>query len=501
MAFGITAQGFSRKRLDDIQGEWEDTLRDRLGKNINLLPESVLGVIVGIASEREAEWWEQLEASYYAKYPSTAEGVNLDRVAEVTGSLRASPLPSTIINQSQILFGTPGTVIDADSVVSVAGNPDARFKTLAAVTLVAGSNETHEINYSSDPVTGSFDWIFGGHTIQILAADTAGDVQTKIDNEFGADKITVTGTQTAAGGLVFEFIGVEPDDYGKRDVPISVIENNTLADITPIDVDLTIAVVEGVPQGSVNMQAEEDGATLANTGTLTEIETPVSGWDATVNQEDAVLGRGAEADPDFRIRRDAQVAEAGSCTPNAVQADVEAVEGVTAAVIFYNKNAIADLEGRPPHSVDIVVQGGDEDELAEAIFETVGGGIETIGDVIKTVIDSEGFGQTVKFSRPSEVDIWVEVTVTKDAFLFPLDGATQVRDAILAYAATLAVGEDVVVHGSSPSLENSMAGVRGIIDLDIKVGIAPSPTLDDNVEIQAREIADFDSSRIAITVV
>lgn len=500
MAFGVTDEGFNRKRLADIKDEIEESLKASLGNNINLLPESVFGQIIGVFSEREDLLWQLAEAVYFSQYPSTASGVSLDRVAEISGVSRRDPSESTITDLNQILFGTAGTNVTIGSLVSVDGNPDAVFETLASVTLVAGADEVQTLTLSATPTSGSFEINFDGEVVTAAFDDDEDALQAKFDAVFGAGIIAVSGDISGGGPVTLTFTGDDADGYGKRPVAIVTITSNTLdaggaVTVTPTE------TTPGVVQGEVNMQAVETGPTVANTGTLTVIDTPISGWDATMNLEDANVGQGDEEDPDFRVRRIQQIARAGAATPNAILADVLEVNDVTAVVVFQNNLAITDLDGRPPHSVDIVVQNGDEDEIAQAIFDTVGAGITFVGDITKTVKDDQNFDQTIKFSRPTEIDIWVEMDLTVDVETFPVDGTDQVEEAILAYAALLGVGDDVIVHGSDPSLECSINDVPGIVDIVIRVGTAVSPTTDDNVDIDPREIADFDSARITVAVV
>lgn len=500
MAFGITAQGFSLKRLEDIKAEIEDSLKTELGPNINLLPEEILGQLNGIFAEREANIWELLQAVYFAYYPDSSEAVILDNVASITGAIRKTPTKSSIIGQ--LLFGTPGTNVLSGSVGSVSGIPTSRFVTLNDVILVAGTDEIQTSSFSADPSGGAFKYKFNGITSAAIDFDdTASEVQTKLEamSSIGVGNASVTGTITAAGGLVITFLTSGSSGLGKRDVSLMTIEDNTLTDGGAV----TVAHVEttpGVPQGSVNMEAESTGATDAPSGTLNVIETPIAGWDSMANPLDADIGEGVESDTQFKIRRDLQVAQAGAATPNAVFADLIQIEDVVAVVVFFNNLDIADLDGRPPHSVDIVVQGGDEDVIAQEIFDTVGGGITQIGDISKSVIDDDGFANTVKFSRPSLVDIYVEVDLVIDSDFFPVDGLTQVEAAILIYAARLGIGADVIVFGSDPSLGCSFDSVPGILDFTIRVGKTISPTLDANVEILRRELADFDSSRITVAI-
>lgn len=262
--------------------------------------------------------------------------------------------------------------------------------------------------------------------------------------------------------------------------------------------NITEDVIGVLPQVNVQATSQETGPIQGPSGTLTVIETPVTGWSSVTNALDAELGADVENDVDFRLKRDEELATAGRATPDAIRAQLLKVDNVQAVVVFENDKHIEDVDGRPPNSLDIVVQGGDEDEIAEKIWDTRAGGIQTIGDITKTVVDSQGFDQTVKFSRPTDVSIWVELDLTIDTNNYPLDGDDQVKAAIVVWGDTLGIGKDVIVHGSD-SLECSFSDIPGITDIVIKVGKTASPTADDNIVIAAREVSAFDTSRIAIT--
>jgi len=406
MAFGVTPQGFNRARLDDVKGEIEVTLRALLGKNINLLPEGVLGQIVGLVADRESDIWEILEAVYDSYYPDTSEDVSLDRVGDISGIKRLGATKSFIDNLDVLLFGTPGTIITLGSQMSVDGTPTSVFETLSSVTLLAGLDEVQTLTLSATPGSGTFkiNILSVAGTITVIGSfdDTATILQTKINTALttaglDVDTITVAGDVNSGGPLILTFSGDDENGFGKRDVALVTITENGLDDGGPVTV-IPSETTKGVVQGSVNVQAVDTGPTIANTGTLSVIDTPISGWDTLVNIADATVGRDVETNTDFRVRREQQIARAGAATPPAVFADVSNVDDVTAVIVFFNNLAIVDLDGRPPHSVDIVVQDGDEDEITQAIFDTVGGGITFVGDITKVFTDDQGFSQTIKFS-------------------------------------------------------------------------------------------------------
>jgi uncharacterized phage protein gp47/JayE len=264
-----------------------------------------------------------------------------------------------------------------------------------------------------------------------------------------------------------------------------------------LPVPITKPTLGVVPKATVGATAQVTGPVQAIAGTLTVIETPVTGWNSVSNALDAVPGTDLETDAAFRLRRLEELAIAGRATTNAIRSQLLKIVDVTAVVVFENDLAVVDVDGRPPKSVDIVVEGGDNDDIAEEIFDVVAAGIQTIGDITEVVTDSQGFAQTVKFSRPSLVNIWVEVDLTINANLFPVDGDAQVEAAIVAWGDSRGIGTDVVVHGSD-SLECSIGDIPGITDVVLRVGKTVSPTLDVNIVINPRELADFDTSRITV---
>ena len=115
MSFGITDDGFVRKRLQDIKDSIRTNLEAVLGP-INVADDSVFGKIIGVDSEQIAQAWELSEGVYNGLYPATAEGVQLDNVAQLIGLSRIAAGFSTSILAAT---GTQGTVVPIATEFSV----------------------------------------------------------------------------------------------------------------------------------------------------------------------------------------------------------------------------------------------------------------------------------------------------------------------------------------------------------------------------------------------
>lgn len=267
-------------------------------------------------------------------------------------------------------------------------------------------------------------------------------------------------------------------------------------------VSLADAIIGGGGTVDVEFESEETGPIAAPSGTSTVIETPVSGWDTATNALDAVLGQAIETDPALRSRRIQLLQNAGSATLEGIRSNVRAVLGVTQAFVFENTTLITDAFGLPGKSFEVVVENGADVDIAQIIFESKPVGIESFGSTTIAVTDSQGFSHDIDFSRPTTIDIWIEITVQINATVYgggsiPA-GDAQVEAALVALGDLQQIGQDVIaLLFKCESLE-----VAGVIDVTaFAIGTAASPTLEDNITIANRELALFDTSRIIVTAV
>lgn len=86
------------------------------------------------------------------------------------------------------------------------------------------------------------------------------------------------------------------------------------------------------------------------------------------------------------------------------------IDGVTFAWAIENSTATTNSYGMPPHSVAYAVSGGEDEDVALALYQMSVGGIGLFGDYeVPVVVD--GFCKMVGFIRPIEVPIRVELVV------------------------------------------------------------------------------------------
>ena len=77
--YGVTKDGFIRKRYDTIYAEMQGDIKDSLGIDISINPKSFFNVLISSIADKLATAWELAEMVYYNHYPATAEGIKRRR--------------------------------------------------------------------------------------------------------------------------------------------------------------------------------------------------------------------------------------------------------------------------------------------------------------------------------------------------------------------------------------------------------------------------------------
>lgn len=243
-------------------------------------------------------------------------------------------------------------------------------------------------------------------------------------------------------------------------------------------------------------RASSKGAVLAPAGTLTKIDTPIFGWQTVTNPLDAVPGRDEETDEQLRLRRRASTSTPGQAIVDALYGALSNIASVLQARVYENDQDAADANGLPPHSIYCIVEGGADADILKTIWLKKTAGTTTHGTTTGTVADSMGNPHTLKFSRPTDVNVWATVNLhTRPGW--PTDGAQRIINALTAWAvANQSIGEEVI-HSRLFDPVNTVPG-HSIDSLYIDTAANPAGTA--NIAVPFDGLARFDSSRIVVNV-
>lgn len=391
--YGLTTDGLLIKTYEVVLDEMKAALRAAFGESIDL-DYGILARFLAIVAERYAELWEQLEAVYSSQDPDKATATALEALCALTGTLKNPATKSTV---PLILSGTPATLVSSGSRAATTST-GKKFETTAGATITA---------------------------LTAWAATTGYVVNDMCTNASRTYICITSGTSAGSGGP------------------------------TTTDADITDGTVhwrymgEGTGAVDVAAQAVDYGPTIALSGDITTIDTPVGGWSSVINLLDAAPGSNIETDEHLRIRRELELGGAGSTPADALRAALLEVEDVTAATVFVNNTDVTDPDGVPPHAVECMVRGGADQDLWDLLLDSVAAGIKTYGNTTGTAVDSQGTAHAMAFTRPTEVPIYVSLGLTYNGKLYPSTGDTMVEQAIIDWGDAQETGKDATPSGIS----------------------------------------------------
>lgn len=473
VVYGLTRDGFRRKRLPEILSDINRRVSDRLGVEIETGSNSLFGQLHGVFAYEIADLWEQAENTYNAMYPNTATGVSLSNAAGLAGISAISGTQSHLL---ATCYGTDGTVIPYGAQITSSAENGSHWECIAtnaaisknkacyaaysiSSTIQAGTVYAIKIN----GVTASYTAVSGDTASKVLSTlmKSFSDIPYSMDNGILSIRTTAKGETFATDA-----------------------QNVTISSI-------------GTP---IQFRCVTVGAINPDIGTINQIVTSVPGWTGVLNQYAASVGQDAETDTNLRQRWNRSLFSRGSTNIDAIaEALADNVTGVTTVKVYENRTDVTDTDGRPPHSIEAIVEGGENDDIAKVIWKTKAGGINTYGTEHGTTMDANGIEQTLYFNRPSPVKIWLKVVISEnpDETLAPA-AVQQIAAALLAKGQEQAVGEDVILQRYFSTIFKAASGV-GYISLTAATGDTAGTYSTSNISITPRQIAVFDAARIEVT--
>jgi uncharacterized phage protein gp47/JayE len=194
----------------------------------------------------------------------------------------------------------------------------------------------------------------------------------------------------------------------------------------------------------VTATAETAGDIRAAAGDISMIATPMLGWHSVTNPEAATPGAAVELDAALRRRQKISTARPSRTVLDGIAGAVAEIEGVTRVKPYENDTDEADADGIPPHTISLVVEGGDTTEIAEAIAGKKAPGCGTFGNTAVTVTDKYGMPITIRFWRRVEAALKVRIRLRALAGYLAVTGE-EIATNVAAFINALDIGEDVLL--------------------------------------------------------
>lgn len=351
------------------------------------------------------------------------------------------------------------------------------------------------LNLSSTSALGQLKTINASHESELWDAMEALWLSWSLASATGAelDRLAaLAGVERRAAypSLVYMTLDIEAGTYAAGSIVVNLLGDPSVRFTNSEEITLG---ADDPALANVPFESETTGPVQAGAGLLTEVTTPVAGLNAATNPADAIEGANVESDSALRARIALMRSAGGTSSVDAIRAAILALPGVTFARVTENVLSVTS-GGIPGKAFEATVLGGDDTQIAEAIFLRKPAGIQAYGSTVESVVDSQGSAHLIGFTRPSDVNVYLAITLSYVGGQFP--GESYVKDLLSVWGdSNLGPGNDVV-HARILQL---VMGVPGTVDATAAIGTAPNPVSQANLVVTPQQIARLDPSRITVT--
>lgn len=433
----LTPNGLTVERLPEIIESIEASQRQLIDPNISTKDDEFLGQLNLILADALASAHALAQAVNDNKNLNAAEGRHLDELAALRKVFR---ITDTSTSGNVEVSGKPNSTIPVNTIVAN-GQTGDRYNIASDVLLNPTNTLQAKLSLAqvqaASPYSVTLDGVQYAHTTD--TAPTTTSILEALRTLINAD---------AASGAVASVVGSQLVLTRKTNsFSVSVSLNMRIDEVTA-----TAFVV-----------AQQQGPIAATTNTINTIITPSLGFVSVTNSQALIAGRFRETDEEFRARVKESSNVSGKATLTSVRQALRATNGVAYAKVVENSTMTVDSEGRPPKSIEAIVQGASDQDIAQVLFEYKGAGIETFGTTLEVVLD-EGVSYNIRFSRPTQVNMAVRVTYALyDEESFPSDALLTIREVVLNHINNLNIDVDVIPKRMFGPIYQSVSGIGELI--------------------------------------
>lgn len=223
----------------------------------------------------------------------------------------------------------------------------------------------------------------------------------------------------------------------------TIITNGIVGDNIGLNTRWTLPTSVTIPPGgsiTATATCTVKGSTAAAAGTLTQIVTPTRGWQSVTNASEATPGQPVEEDATLRQRQSVSTALPSLSVFDGTLAAVANIPGVGRYRGYENATDVTDGNGIPPHSISIVVSGGDVGAIGQAIADKKTPGTGTYGTTTVTAHDLIGNPIDINFYELTTIRIYLAISL-KALSGYLSTTADTIKAALAEFVSTQIIGD------------------------------------------------------------
>lgn len=469
MEYGVTVNGFVRKRLPEIREDIFKRLEQNLGSTVSRQPNSMIGVLVGVYAAELDRMWQLLERDYYDRSPISASEGSLDNTLAYTNVQRKKAQASYLY---AVCYGRSGMVLPANCQIKDVSGYKWNIIEESTITLNDCVHVTLDV---VAPAEGKVYSVQFDNDAVIKYTAQENDTALIVAVALASQSVEKWQGSIVEGKLVFE--------RSDRRYGAVVVPNESFV-VTQV----------GSP---IRFDCEEYGEIEPLLNSVNYINTNYDGWFSVSNESETYVGRDYETASEVRQRYASAVFRNSIGMKESIKAALLELQDVTSVTIYENRTDET-VDGLKPHSFQAIVFGGDEEAIARTILNVAPLGIDTNGDICVRIEDSEGAAQDVCFSRPHEVQIYVKVIIKEyNEEILPGDAIDKIKNIVVEQIGKLSMGNDVIYQRL---LGPIYSGVDGISYIECSVSKDGKTYKQENIPIGRGELAVTKLANITVAL-
>jgi len=539
--WGVDEQGITTPSYSEILDYFGKRWEEEFGTDADLSSRSPEGqflrVIAESISNKGLPWsdvtsiWDGIEDVYNASFLSTASGSSLNHVATLRGLSRKGAKSST---GTVVVKGDPGQTVDAGTVVSTQSGIE--FETTRPVVInrygvgavpAQAINEGEEGNVIAGFITeGDVDVENTNDTHTLYLGSIVDEWSTIPKDEdtnkyhvmpvglvkYGTnvDEFTVT-FRSKTSGLYAVQLAIKDHETGdiiyKTEVQEKELGDNEEWEATFVGEGfdlLSPPISDTIRIVPMNMSYSTDDIDIGLEGDVGD-----SNWyHGTAAQPSALAakivskvngaftgGRDEESDVELKNRYLNSLSRGGSTRLSAIKAELYKIDSIKHVQILENTKAIDFRpDGLPPNSIEVIVWGGSNEDILQALLNAKPAGVNTYGENIGTIADEFGQTHQFQFSRASEINVYINVNVVTTES-FPANGGNMIKNICADviggedlggsfHPGRVGVGDTVYQSEVESELHSQISGIRSI---QTEFGLEEGETEDQDLSMGSRE--------------
>lgn len=481
---GLTPAGLTIKRLPEVIADLnlkaEQIFADLApsGDVVDTSAITALGRIIGLVAPSQADLWEALQDVHNSFSSQHATGIALDNIVALSGIARS---PQTAARAHCIFTGDNNTALTRASKVS-SSTTQRVFTPLTAITLTPTKAVGVAINVNT----------VVANTVYRLSFSPDGVVITDVSFNSGASPTALT----ILTGLRDAYLNTYSVSFNAS-IIAGILWVTRVDPFQPVTFTASANILFVKAQQMAVVQADIPGPTVQLAQTVDTIAVPTLGWDSVINPLAASEGRNVETDVELRERfRKSKFFQAVNILESMIDA-LQNVEGVTDVMVYENDTDTTNGFGVTPHAFMPIVLGGLTTTIGEAIWQNKPTGIQSIGNTLVSVADSQGLQHPISFFRPVATRLYISMTIASTGVMAG-NVDVLIRDVLVAQIKNdNKIGTDVIYS----RLYTPINSIPGFQVNSLTLGTSASPTGTSNIVIPFNGVATLAAADINITTV